>query len=330
MAATSPVSNNTARALDIAPASTCDPETLQAIEALKRDRDAIILAHYYVDPAVQALADHVGDSFALARLAATLPNRTLVFCGVRFMGESAKILSPDKTVLMPSLEADCPMAHMVAPEFIARIRAEHPGIAVVTYVNSTAEVKAVSDVCVTSSNAQKIVAGLPNEEIFFCPDRNLGRYIASQLPEKHFILNPGCCPRHEDITYESVRSLVERYPDAPVLMHPECTPELLKLATFAGSTKEIIEQAAASDAEDIIVVTVVGVSGELKRRCAGQGKHFHFPAPEPRCPGMDLVTVDNVLACLADETDGHTITLDGAVADAAREALERMLEYGAR
>ena len=234
------------------------------VARLKADRDAVILAHYYVPPEVQELADHVGDSFALAKLAATLPCRTLVFAGVSFMAESAKLLSPEKTVLMPDPAADCPMAHMVRRETVDAARRRYgDDLAVACYVNSTAEVKSWSDVCVTSSNAVRIVRALPQANVLFVPDRHLGSYVASQVSEKNVILNDGYCPIHRDISADEVRALKAEFPGAPVLAHPECGPEAMALADFAGSTSQIIEAAVAGSARDYIVLTVDGVRGEL-------------------------------------------------------------------
>ncbi|MGI6217108.1 MAG: quinolinate synthase NadA, partial [Coriobacteriales bacterium] len=210
---------------------------LGQIEQLKKERDAVILAHYYVEGDVQDVADYVGDSFGLSKLAAELDCKVLVFCGVQFMGESAKLLSPDKTVLLPDPEADCPMAHMVDPEVIAKARAEYDDLAVVCYVNSTAETKALSDVCVTSSNALKIVGKLPQKNILFIPDKNLAHYISEQLPDKNFIFNPGCCPIHDEISLDEIKELKAAHPEAMVLMHPECPPEVLAEADYIGSTK---------------------------------------------------------------------------------------------
>ena len=202
------------------------------VARLKAERDAVVLAHYYVPPEVQELADHVGDSFALARLAATLPASTLVFAGVRFMAESAKLLSPDKTVLMPDPAADCPMAHMVRRETVEAARERYgDDLAVVCYVNSTAEVKSWSDVCVTSSNAVKIVRARAEKNVLFVPDRHLGRFVAEQVPEKNVILNDGFCPIHQDISAAEVAALKAAHPGAPVLAHPECGPEALALAS---------------------------------------------------------------------------------------------------
>ncbi len=300
------------------------------VARLKAERDAVILAHYYVPPEVQELADHVGDSFALARLAATLPCRTLVFAGVRFMAESAKLLSPDKTVLMPDPAADCPMAHMVRHETVVAARERYgDDLAVACYVNSTAEAKSWSDVCVTSSNAVRIVRALPQKNILFIPDRHLGSYVARQAGEKNVILNDGCCPIHQAISADEVRALKERFPEAPVLAHPECGPEVMALADVAGSTSQIIEAAVAGTARDYIVLTVDGVRGELERRCAGTGKRFHFPATRPACPDMDRITAERLVACLREGT-GEVGLPPAEVADGARAALARMLELGSR
>ena len=298
------------------------------VARLKAERDAVILAHYYVPPEVQELADHVGDSFALARLAATLPCRTLVFAGVRFMAESAKLLSPDKTVLMPDPAADCPMAHMVRHETVVAARERYgDDLAVACYVNSTAEAKSWSDVCVTSSNAVRIVRALPQKNVLFIPDRHLGSYVARQVGEKNVILNDGCCPIHQAISADEVRALKERFPEAPVLAHPECGPEAMALADFAGSTSQIIEAAVAGTARDYIVLTVDGVRGELERQTAGTGKRFHFPVTRPACPDMDRITVERLVACLRDGSGEVGLPPD-EVAEGARAALTRMLELG--
>ena len=303
---------------------------IELIEQLKADHDAVILAHYYVDPAVQALADYVGDSFALAKLAASLPNKTLVFCGVKFMGESAKMLSPEKTVLMPAPEADCPMAHMASIERVNAMKTKYDDLAVVTYVNSTAELKSVSDVCVTSSNAVNIVRNLPHKNIFFIPDRNLGRFVAQQVPEKNIIFNDGCCPHHDSVQIEQVLELKTQYPNAVVLAHPECTKELLVHADVIGSTKAMIDYAEKSDAQDFIVVTVQGVIYELEQRTKNRNKRFHFTKTPPRCPDMDMVTVQGIIDCLSDTTGSYEVHVGEDIAQPACLALKKMLEYAAQ
>lgn len=298
------------------------------VDELKASRDAVVLAHYYVPGETQDLADHVGDSFALARLASDLDHQVIVLAGVSFMGESAKLLNPDKTVLLPEPLADCPMAHMVSVEEIGRIRSEHPGIAVVCYVNSTAEVKAASDVCVTSSNAVAIVRALPQDEILFVPDMNLGRYVAEQVPEKNVVLGCGWCPRHAAISAAKVREIVDAHPGAEVLAHPECSEDVLDEADFIGSTSQIIEHARTTEASEVVILTVEGVSRELRRVCTGQNKRILFPEPVPVCPDMSLITPEKVRDCLRDLT-GEVI-LDSTIAPKAMRPLERMLDYAGR
>lgn len=303
----------------------------RAVEELKATRDAVILAHYYVAPEVQELADYVGDSFYLAKLANSLPAATIVLAGVAFMGESAKLLNPEKTVLLPEPAADCPMAHMVQRRTIEEARAAWgDDLAVVCYVNSTMEVKSWSDVCVTSSNAVKICSELPQRHLLFIPDRNLGRYVAEQLPEKHVILNKGFCPRHQAISLDELIDLKEEHPGALVLAHPECTEEVLSEADFIGSTAGIIGYAEASEAREFIIVTVRGVLHELERRCAGQGKRFYFTRTLPTCVNMDMITVESLVRCLDRGTGEVEVDLTGAARERARAALDRMLELAAR
>ncbi len=294
------------------------------VERLRRERDAVILAHYYVPADVQELADHVGDSFALSKLAASIDCSEIVFCGVRFMGESAKLLSPGKRVLMPSPKADCPMAHMLRKETIDEARATHEDLAVVCYVNSTAEAKSWSDVCVTSANAERVVRALPQRDILFVPDYHLGHYLAQRMPEKNFILNDGFCPTHEAIEVAEVLALKDEYPQAEVLAHPECPKWVLAHADYVGSTTGIIKRAAASDASDLIILTACGVRRALELATEGQGKRFHFPATTPTCPNMATVTLERLLACLREGTG--EVDVDESIAEAARRPLARMLE----
>lgn len=233
---------------------------VEQIKKLKEEKDVVILAHYYVDGQVQELADYVGDSYYLAKVATKVKEKNILFCGVSFMGESAKLLNPGKKVVMADENADCPMAHMVTVERIAEVRKEYDGdVAVVCYVNSTAEIKAVSDVCVTSSNALRVVKKIPQKNIFFVPDNNLGRYVAQQLPDKHFIFNDGFCHVHKSISKEAVQEAKKARPDALVLTHPECTMDVLEISDFIGSTSEIIDYATASEAKEFIICTEMGV-----------------------------------------------------------------------
>ncbi len=304
---------------------------LEAIDCLKCDRDAVVLAHYYVAPEVQAVADYVGDSFYLAKLAKSLPQQTIVLCGVEFMGESAKLLNPDKTVLLPEPGADCPMAHMVRRETVDAARAEYgDDLAVVCYVNSTVEIKSWSDVCVTSSNAVKIVSELPQQHILFIPDQNLGRFVAEQVPSKHVILNNGYCPRHHVITVEQIEEAELAHPDALVLAHPECKTEVLAEADYIGSTAGIIKYAEESDASEFIIVTVAGVLFELERRTKGSGKRFYFPATCPTCVNMDMISLKKLVSCLATGSGEVEIGVSAEAAEQAKLTLDRMLEYAAK
>lgn len=305
-------------------------ELVAAIKKLKAERDAVILAHYYVAPEVQAVADYVGDSFYLAKLAKSLPQQTIVLCGVEFMGESAKLLNPEKTVLLPEPCADCPMAHMVKREKVDAARAEYgDDLAVVCYVNSTVEIKSWSDVCVTSSNAVKIVSELPQHNILFIPDQNLGRYVAEQVPDKNVLLNKGYCPRHHIITPEQIIDSEEAHPDALVLAHPECKADVLAEADYIGSTAGIIKYAEESDANEFIIVTVAGVLYELERRCKGTGKKFFFPATRPTCINMDMITLEKLVRCLETGEGEVEINVTPEAADQAKLTLDRMLEYAA-
>lgn len=292
------------------------------IEKLKSEKNAVILAHYYAPAEAQKVADFVGDSFYLAKIAKQSTANIIVFCGVSFMGESAKILNPDKKVLMPDLSADCPMAHMVTPGKIREMRNKYDDLAVVCYINSTAELKCQSDVCVTSSNAVKIVKALPNKNIFFIPDRNLGRYVAEQVPEKNIIVNDGYCPIHAAITKQQVIDAKKEHPAAKVISHPECEEEVLELSDYIGSTAELIEYAKQSDSMEFIVCTETGV--EYKLTSDSHDKKFIFVKPAPCCSDMKLNTLENILSELTNEN--NTIEIDEETRLRAMLPLDRMLE----
>ena len=294
------------------------------IEQLKRSKNAVILAHYYAPAEVQEIADYVGDSFYLAKIAKQSNANIIVFCGVAFMGESAKILNPNKKVLMPDPTADCPMAHMVAEGIIEEMRSKYDDLAVVCYINSTAELKCKSDVCVTSSNAIKIVKALPNKNIFFIPDKNLGSFVAKQVPEKNIILNDGCCPIHAKITVAQLQAEINAHPDALVLTHPECEKEVVELSDFAGSTAEIIDFAKASSCKEFIICTEDGVNYKLVTD--NPDKRFYYPNPHPCCTDMKLNTLEAVLSVF--EKEDKEIVVDSSIREGALKPLERMLELG--
>lgn len=297
-------------------------DKIQRIKELKEEKDVVILAHYYVDGQVQELADYVGDSYALSKLAATVTQQNILFCGVKFMGESAKILNPDKRVIMPDITADCPMAHMVTIEKIEQVRKDFPDVAVVCYVNSTAEIKAHSDVCVTSSNAIRVVKALPNKDIFFIPDKNLAQYVAKQLPEKHFIFNDGFCPIHKEITKEHILESKAKHPGAPVLTHPECVEEVLEVSDFIGSTSEIIDYATKSDNDVFLIATETGVFYELQQK--NPGKTFLSVKGDQVCPDMKKITVNNVLSAL--ENLDPVVEMEEEIRVKANKPLINMLE----
>lgn len=297
-------------------------QKVQRIKELKEKKHAVIMAHYYVEDEVQEIADYIGDSYYLSDMATKIDADMIVLCGVKFMGESAKVLNPEKKVLLPAADADCPMAHMVTQERIREVRAQYEDVAVVCYVNSTAELKAESDVCVTSANALKIVKALPNKNIFFIPDQNLAHYIADQLPEKHFIFNDGFCHVHHTITKEQIQAAKQARPEAKVLVHPECRQEVTALADYIGSTSGIIKYATESNAKEFIVSTEMGVLYELKRR--NPDKKFYTAGNMQVCPNMKKITLDKIIHVM--ETEDSEVVMDQALMEAAHQPMIRMLE----
>ena len=297
-------------------------ELLSDIARLKAEKNAVILAHYYCSDEVQALADHVGDSFYLAKVAKATDADVIVFCGVSFMGESAKILNPDKTVLMPDMHADCAMAHMADVRKIEEMRRLYPDLAVVCYINSTAELKCHSDVCVTSSNAVKIVRALPNHDIYFIPDQNLGRFVKEQVPEKNVMLCDGYCPVHKALSAAQVLAKKQEHPDALVISHPECRAEVLALSDYIGSTADLIKYAAESPVESFIVCTEVGVAYRLEQD--NPDKRFFFCDPCPCCADMKLNTPEGIREVL---TSGkNAVEVSEETRKGALAPLDRMLE----
>lgn len=299
-------------------------ELKNEINRLKKEKDAVILAHYYVNDEVQQVADYIGDSFYLSQVASGVEAETIVFCGVSFMGESAKILNPDKTVLMPDAAADCPMAHMAEEEQIQKMREKYENLAVVCYINSTAELKKFSDVCVTSSNAVKIVKALPNQNIFFIPDGNLGRYVAKQVPEKNIILNDGYCPVHARMTAEAVEKAKQEHPRAEVLSHPECTEGVLKQSDYIGSTSGIIEYAGKSEKSEFIVCTETGVFYELVKN--NPEKRFYPVMEHQICEDMKKISLEKIVDVMKNKK--NEVFVSDELRNCAKAPLTNMLELG--
>lgn len=294
----------------------------EKIKKLKEEKDAIILAHYYTEPEVQKIADYVGDSYFLGEKARQVKEKVIVMCGVSFMGESVKLLNKDKIVLLPDMSADCPMAHMATVEKIKEMREKYEDLAVVCYVNSTAELKAHSDVCVTSANALKIAERLPNKNIFFIPDQHLARYISTKLPEKNFIFNEGWCPIHNELTKEELLKAKEKYPNAKVAIHPECSIETVELGDYVGSTSGIIKYVTESDAKEFIICTEDGVLYELQEK--NPNKKFYLPKEKFQCVGMKKITLDKIINSL--ETLEPQVHLKDEIITEANKPLENMLE----
>ncbi|MEM3341490.1 MAG: quinolinate synthase NadA [Thermoplasmata archaeon] len=299
-------------------------EIRKKISALKKEKNAIILAHNYQLPEVQEIADFQGDSFELSRIAASSSADMIVFCGVDFMAESAKILSPSKKVLLPEREATCPMAQMVSAEAIKEYRKNHPDIeAVVAYINTTAEVKAVADVCCTSSSAVRIVKKISAKKILFVPDTNLGRWVASQVPEKVIELWPGFCPTHQNlIKVDDVLRLKKQHPRAKVIAHPECSEEVIAIADAVLSTSQMIAYAKDSKDDEFIVATESGMAYALEKKVLQ--KKF-YPVEDAICPNMKKTNLLSVLHALKDEE--YEIILKGEIIEKARIPLERMLAF---
>lgn len=293
----------------------------QQIRELLDKHNAVLLAHNYMRDEVQEIADITGDSLALSMEAARTDADVIVFCGVHFMAESAAILSPDKKVLLPRPDAGCPMADMVTVEGLESLKAMHPGVPVVTYVNSTAEVKAHSDICCTSANALKVVKSLAENELIFVPDRNLGRYVAKFVPEKKFIFWEGYCPTHERMTVEAVQRKKYEHPDALFICHPECAPEVTALADHACSTSGMYEYCRTSPARKFIIGTEAGILYKLRQE--SPDKEFILASPALICPNMKLTSLEDILYSL--QTMTPVVSVPEATRLKARAALDRML-----
>jgi len=296
-------------------------ELRERLQQLKKERNAIILAHYYQRDEIQEVADFRGDSFLLAQKAAQTDADVIVFCGVHFMGESAKILAPNKTVLIPDERAGCPMADMVNVDGLRELKKKHPHAKVVTYINSSAEIKAESDIVCTSSNAIKVIQSIDAEEIIWVPDKNLGHYV-SQFTDKKMIIWEGYCNTHDMLTVKDVMEMRAQYPNAQFVAHPECRPEVVKLADFVGSTTAIIEYCRKSEHQEFIIGTEDGTGYQLRKD--SPDKKFYFASKYLVCPNMKVNNLKKLVRCL--ETMQPKIYVPEDVAAKARLALERMLQ----
>ncbi len=293
----------------------------QHVRALAQRKNAVILAHIYQRLEVQEVADFIGDSLNLSREAARTKADVIVFCGVHFMAETAKLLSPNKLVLLPDMKAGCGMADMITADQARGFRAQYPGRPLVTYVNTYAEVKAESDICCTSTNAATVVRSLPDKEILFAPDMYLGGWVQKRLPEKKIITWHGYCPTHFVIQPSMVIARKQQHPHALVLAHPECSPEVLELADYVGSTQGIMDYAGSSDALEFMILTEAGLL--LRLKALYPHKRFYSIAPCPHCPYMKFVELEKVAACL--ENDLNPIEIPTDIMLRARTSIERMM-----
>jgi quinolinate synthetase complex, A subunit len=297
-------------------------DMINKIIDLKKKKNAAIFAHYYQDMEIQSIADVIGDSHELARKAADVDCDIIVLCGVSFMAESAKILNPAKKVLHPEPSAGCPMADMITAEIIEKMKAEYPDAAVVCYVNSSAGTKAVCDICCTSSNAVRVVKSLPNKQIIFVPDKNLGTYVAGQIPEKEFVFFDGGCPIHKNLTADVVKKAKSEHPNAPFAVHPECAAEIVAMADFVGSTSQILDFVDASDAKEFLIGTEVGVVDRLNSLYTN--KKAYLVSPTLVCEDMKKITLRSVLNVLENESNEVTMTADAI--EKAHLPLVRMIQ----
>ncbi|TKJ42620.1 quinolinate synthase [candidate division TA06 bacterium B3_TA06] len=292
------------------------------IRQLARERQALILVHNYQLPEIQDLADYLGDSLDLARRSAEATHPVILFCGVRFMAETAKILAPDKMVLLPRPDAGCPMADMADVEGLRNLKAEHPNAKVVAYVNTNADIKAEVDVCCTSANAVKVVEGVDAEEIIFVPDCNLASYV-QRFTKKKIIPWAGFCPIHRRFTVEEVKAVRERYPDALIMVHPECDPEVIDLIDEVTSTNGMVRLAQSSDRKRFIVGTEEGLIYRLKKE--NPAKEFYSLGAPKVCENMKKIRLKHVLEAL--KKDQYQIQVDPSIAFRAQKALDEMLRY---
>lgn len=300
-------------------------ELQQKILELKKEKDICILAHSYEAAEILEIADYTGDSFQLSQLASKADNKTFLMCGVRFMAETVKILSPEKKVILAHEEAGCPMAEQMDVDYINSIKKEHPDYLVVAYINTTAALKTVCDVCVTSASAVKIVKALPNKNILFIPDCNLGDFVAKQVPDKNLMLLQGGCPIHGKMTAQDVMNAKKLHPNALLLVHPECKPEVAELADYVGSTSGIMKFAEESDAKEFIIGTEISITEHLSYKCPD--KNFYNLSKHLICSDMKITTLVDVYKAM-NGTGGCEISLDEDTISKARVCIDKMIELG--
>ncbi|WP_291648068.1 quinolinate synthase NadA [Clostridium sp.] len=287
---------------------------------LKNKKNALILAHLYQNDEIQEVSDIVGDSYFLSKKAMESDKSLIIFCGVKFMAESAKILSPNKRILIPSNKTTCPMADMAVEYKLNHLIEKHSKAKIVTYINSNIDIKAISDVCVTSSSAVKIINNIDSNEILFLPDRNLGSYLQEQIPNKKFILYDGFCPTHERIEVNEIKAIKDKYNEFKVLVHPECNKEVRDIADYIGSTSELITYSEKSNAKGFIVVTEEGVLYQMKLK--SPNKTFIKTNTGMICPNMKMITLENLYNCLLNEE--YEVHLDEDLRNKAYKSLENM------
>ena len=302
------------------------PELKEAIRRVKEETGTLVLAHTYQDPDIIDVADISGDSFALSKAAAARPDKKRVLlCGVRFMADTVKILSPEKEVILSHKNATCPMAEQIPPERVRAFREANPDVCVCAYINTSTELKAECDVCVTSSTAVKIVSALPARRILFIPDQNLGGFVRGAVPEKEIILWNGCCPTHHSVSVKDVEEAKAAHPGAKIAVHPECRREVTVLCDFVGSTSEIIAYCKRVT-DDVIIATERGVCDKLRRDYPERG--FYQLAPNKLvCPNMKMTTLQNVYDALRGQS-GDVIEIDEALRLRAKRSIDNMLRYG--
>ncbi len=301
-------------------------ELKQAIMQAKKDTGTLVLAHTYQDPDIIDIADISGDSFALSKAAAKMPEvRRVLLCGVRFMADTVKILSPEKEVVLSHRKATCPMAEQISPERVRAFRQENPDVCVCAYINTSTELKAECDVCVTSSTAVKIVSSLPSKKVLFIPDQNLGSYVAKFVPEKEIILWDGCCPTHHSVSVKDVQDAKAKHPGAKIAVHPECRKEVVALCDFIGSTSEIINY-CKSVSDDVVIATEKGVCDKLSRDYPERG-FFQLAPTKLVCPNMKMTTLQNVYDAILGNF-GDVIEIEEELRLKAKRSIDNMLKYG--